>query len=55
MGLIIIKKLHKKQHEDCEYCKNHPEFNLSEKIFIHGKYYTKNQILKALIKMEKKK
>ena len=38
-----------RKHEDCEVCNSHPLFDLDEKVCVHGKYYTKEQILDALL------
>jgi len=39
-----------KQHEHCDYCRQHIHFSLDETVFIHGKYYSKEEILEALNK-----
>lgn len=37
-----------RQHKNCEICDRFKEFDLDEKVFIHGIYYTKEQIYNAL-------
>jgi hypothetical protein len=37
------------KHKNCEYCKTH-NIDLNEKLFIHGKYFTKGEIVEALSK-----
>ena len=37
-----------RKHDDCETCDKHPLFDLDDTVFIHGRDYTKEQILIAL-------
>ena len=37
-----------RKHDDCETCDKHPLFDLDDKVFIHGRDYTKEELLVAL-------
>ncbi len=43
-----IKPKGRKHYGYCEVCETHALFDLDEKVFIHGEYYTKEEILNAL-------
>ncbi len=36
-----------RQHENCKICEGHPMFDLDSKVYVHGEYITKEQILKS--------
>jgi len=35
-----------RQHKNCKVCDTHVLFDLDDTVFVHGEYYTKEQILK---------
>ena len=35
-----------RQHENCKICEEHPQFDLDSKVYVHGEYVTKEQVLK---------
>lgn len=37
-----------RQHKNCEICKQHPLFDLDDKLFVHGNHYTKEELVQAL-------
>lgn len=43
--MVKIKPVGRKHSGCCKICEKHPLFDLDEKVFIHGHYYTKEYLL----------